>query len=697
MAKKKNSSAREIDLTSFTFVQTCGGCHPGGGAAEYDRNGNRYDAFARDPANGIVSGGTNNFDGDYFRARWAETGVLEADCLMCHMPGYNYELRKKQIKSLNFKWAATAGAGFASIKGTVKNGKTPVVSYLTGEHSPFMPDGKVALHMVREIPSENCLHCHREPDWKKKGASYNHRTDVHLRAGLRCVDCHVTGRKASDPRINGREMHQIGKGDDPTGLVRDDLDNTMRTCEDCHVRGELRTKIAEHRGLPPIHFDKIACLTCHVPQRQVKAALMQDSTVFNSSPRISMAGKRIWTFYGPNMKPWNLYGEASAFTVEKQPLFLFDPVRSWYKGKIYPMNRIDSIWIAIMDKNGNITGQPYMKDLFKMWSSHREDPQKNWPGLTAIQDDNHDGAPEVNRPAEIRAVLEAMTAYLKMAGEPLEQRQVALVSGPRYTFDGENWFNLKYQPEPWQYTVYSSVFKLSHDIMPADSALGAGGCTDCHSSDSRLWSRKVMLEPFEGNAARSVWQSNAALLGVSETAVSMGALRHEILEPLFFYGMLVVATLIVMVLLAVGLEFVPGCSLQLTTDPAMRLMIAILCTAWLGPGIILVGGNMLSSHAVGMLGMFHRGVAIALVVALVWACLADRVRKTALFQAGCAGIGFMALTGGILLFSESINLRQIVFTLHDIGAFILCFMAAAAIMAMIFTIKKQKETEQCNR
>ena len=697
MAKKENSTAREIDLTSFTFVQTCGGCHPGGGPAEYDRNGNRYDTFAADPENHIVSGGTNKFDGDYFKARWAETGVLEADCLMCHMPGYNYELRKKQIKSLNFRWAATAGAGFAKVKGAVKKGDIPVVSYITAKHGPFMPDGRVALKMVREIPSENCLSCHREPDWKKKGASYNHRTDVHLRAGVRCVDCHVTGRKATDARISGREMHQIGKGDDPTGLVRNDLDNTMRTCEDCHVKGELRTKVAAHRGLPPLHFDKIACLTCHVPQRQVKAALMQDSTVLNSVPRISMAGKRIWTFYGPDMKPWNLYGEASTFTVEKQPLFLFDPVRAWYKGKIYPMNRIDSIWIAILDMKGNITGQPYMKDLYKMWSGHMKDPQKNWPALSVIQDDNHDGAPEINRPDEIRAMLAATTAYLKKACEPIAQRQLALVSGPLYTVDGENWLNLKFQPEPWQYTPYSSVFKLSHDIMPADSALGAGGCTDCHSSSSRLWTRKVMLEPFDGATATPVWQTNAALLGVSETAVSMGALRHEMLEPLLFYGMLAIFTLIVMVLLAVGLEFVPGCGAKLTTDPAMRLMIAILCTALLGPGIILVGENILSSHAVGVLGTFHRGVAIALAASLVWACLADRVRKTTLFWAGCAGICFMLATGGILLFSDSVNMRQVVFTLHDIGALAFSAFAFCAIMFRLFRICRHKGEEQCQR
>ncbi len=694
MAKKKNSSARQIDLTSYTFVKTCGGCHPGGGPAEFDRAGHRYDLFASDPSNHIVPGGDNNFDGDYYRAKWAESGVLEADCLMCHMPGYEYSKRKKQIGALNFRWAATAGAGLAQVTGSVSRNQTPEVQYDLGK---FRKDGKVALHMVREIPTENCLHCHREPDWKKKGASYKPRTDVHIRAGIRCVDCHVTGRNAKDPRIKGRERHQIGKGDDPTGLVRNDLDNTMRTCEDCHFKGELRTKIASHHGLPPIHLEKIACLTCHVPQRQVKAALMQDSTVFNTVPRISKAGKRIWTFYGPDMKPWNLYGEASTFTVEKQPLFLFDPLRAWYKSKIFPMNMIDSIWIAIIDQDGRITGQPYMKDLYAMWTSHLKSPEEKWPELAVISDDNHDGAPEVNRPEEVLALRKAVRGFLEAAGEPMSGRKVALVSGPRYTLDGRTWHELQFKPEPWQYTPYSSVFKLSHDIMPADSALGAGGCTDCHSISSRLWNRKVMSLPFDGPGAETRWTTNAAILGLSPLGVNMGAIRHEILEPILFYGMLTVFTLLITILLARGLEFAPDCGNALAGDPAMRLMLAILGVAALGPGIILTGEKILSSDAVGILGTFHKAVGLILVASAVWVIVMEKVKKGLLFYLGCAGILFMAATGGSLLFSADMNLRQIVFTLHDMGALALCFMAAAAILVKIFKLRKIKEKELCKK
>ena len=96
-----------------------------------------------------------------------------------------------------------------------------------------------------------------------------------MRAGLKCIDCHPSGSVADDERINEREMHQFGKGDDPGGHVRDDLDNTCLDCVSCHTTGKLGASVAEHSWLPPLHLDEIACQTCHIPERAVKAALVQ--------------------------------------------------------------------------------------------------------------------------------------------------------------------------------------------------------------------------------------------------------------------------------------------------------------------------------------------------------------------------------------------------------------------------------------
>ena len=53
--------------------------------------------WMRDPASGLTPGGDNHFDGDYFKARWSETGVIEADCLLCHLPEYDIKKRNEQL------------------------------------------------------------------------------------------------------------------------------------------------------------------------------------------------------------------------------------------------------------------------------------------------------------------------------------------------------------------------------------------------------------------------------------------------------------------------------------------------------------------------------------------------------------------------------------------------------------------------
>jgi hypothetical protein len=62
--------------------------------------------------------------------------------------------------------------------------------------------------------------------------------------------------------------HQFAKGDSSLKDM-DQLDNTV-TCASCHVdRTHPNTGdapgIAVHNGLPTLHFDKIACRTCHIP------------------------------------------------------------------------------------------------------------------------------------------------------------------------------------------------------------------------------------------------------------------------------------------------------------------------------------------------------------------------------------------------------------------------------------------------
>jgi hypothetical protein len=114
---------------------------------------------------------------------------------------YDMEARKMQIKKLNFRWAAGAGAGFASVTGSIAENTVPKI---VCDKDAFNADGTISPHIVREPRNETCLSCHAKPGWKKRGANFRSRTDIHLRAGFKCVDCHPAGKSAEDDRIRER-------------------------------------------------------------------------------------------------------------------------------------------------------------------------------------------------------------------------------------------------------------------------------------------------------------------------------------------------------------------------------------------------------------------------------------------------------------------------------------------------------------
>ncbi len=515
-------------MTSFNFVSKCGKCHPGGGPLERDRDGKRYDRWMASAASGLTPGGENGLDGDYFEARWSESGVVEADCLVCHLPAYDFSTRISQLGKLNYRWAASAGSRLAQVTGSVKAGQTPTVTY---EKSRFNSDGTVTLHTVRQPRNTTCLRCHGKSDWKKRGAAYSPRTDVHLAKGMRCVDCHTAGSRASDPRIRGRERHQIGKGDDPGGFVRNDLDDTVRSCESCHADGTHGAPITEHAWLPPLHLERLACQTCHIPWRYVRNATVQASDVYNPGPHIAPAGKRIWTFYDADRAYWNHYGENTLMHITDQPTDRFRPALARYKGKIFPVNRVHAAFVGYEEKGKSALGQLRMKDFYKMWALHKKSPKTAYPKLARIRDDDGDGMIEVNRPEEIDALLVSVAAHLKKTGFSLAGRRLVWVTGDRAHYSGKEHRTLP--RHVWEATAYASVFKYSHDVAPARAALGARGCTDCHSSRSDFFTRPVLVRPF-GPDGRPVWAPAYQVLGISPAWVRLGHWREQWLKPATF-------------------------------------------------------------------------------------------------------------------------------------------------------------------
>ncbi len=541
LSKKENKSVTEMDMTSFTFITNgCGTCHPGGGPLEFDRNGYRYDKYM-DSLN-YTAGGINDLDGDYYKAYWNLTGVIEADCNICHQPEYNFMGRNKNLLNWNFKWLATVGSKLAKVEGSIKDSIEIKVVY---DLSKFDKDGKVSMNIVREPRNENCLNCHAKPQWKKRGSSFSSMTDVHIAKGLKCVDCHAAGSMAANTLIKGKEVHQIGKGDDPSGWVRNDLDNTMRTCNDCHIKGYGNAPIAKHEWLPINHLEDLSCQVCHIPVKRIKSALVQVSDVFNPGTKIKPLTKYIWTFYDQNLNYWNHYGELEMFGFNDQPTDYYYPQYAKYKGQIFPVNPVHSAWPAIYTEGKKGLDQPKMKDIYNMWIIHNNDKSK-YIALDKIKDDNNDSIPEINTPEEIDAFINSVTAYLIDIGYELNNRKIVWVNNDRMYFSGKDYKII--EKEYYESSPYASVYKYSHDVSPAKAALGSKGCTECHSFNSRIFYANIVKYPF-GEDGNPVYEPQYVRLNLNPLFVWISAFREQIIKSVLYPSFILLILLSIILIL----------------------------------------------------------------------------------------------------------------------------------------------------
>lgn len=420
MAKKANSDASEIDLPVFEYFKSCGVCHPGGGPAEIDRDGNRYDSQT-------TWQDSTSTDGDYHRNHWLESGSLELDCMICHGENYDIMARSAQVSVGSFRAAPTAGAGF----GTVVDNSTVTYGDI------FDDQGKVSPHVSGSPQDHNCTRCHAgrpgdyfagagaiRSDVAKRGMSWDDpdNPDVHNQAGRHCVDCHPAG---SD--------HEIAKGHEPSSHVRDDLDNSMTKCGACHSPGNSHgAPVPSHDGFSERHMDRIDCATCHIPGKKFFAVRQKDFT---------MGALQAYFIGGsPQLAP---------------PYEGFTPIYIWWfpeeggQPKIYPVNFLgSSFW-----NDGVERDHPVFVSTITQAA-----------GGVTITNDVLDARPEINTAAEI----EAMRAALEALG----------VSDPILT-------------------AYARPFLLSHNVAPANEALGANGnCSDCHRQDSPFFLGQVQVVPF---------------------------------------------------------------------------------------------------------------------------------------------------------------------------------------------------------
>ena len=145
------------------------------------------------------------------------------DCLVCHAEKYDWSKRATLVKDA------------------------------TGVHWGEDTSLKAALSITKAPTNEACLRCHEHSfsEDYKRGMPYAAENDVHAKAGLSCVTCHIT------------EHHKIAKGMYESDMVANDLPDVNVSCSNCH--GNV-PHTGKNGKIINAHISKIACQTCHIPE-----------------------------------------------------------------------------------------------------------------------------------------------------------------------------------------------------------------------------------------------------------------------------------------------------------------------------------------------------------------------------------------------------------------------------------------------
>jgi len=488
LSKKINRSPSEIDKSSFSFVQTCGGCHPGGGWGEYDRRGHLYFDEESKIFGYEDSGGSPLLDGDYSpfrngnadeRAPWDRSGVSEADCFFCHLKGYLWKEREATLRGKFFKYGPTVGAGWADIKLTHDESGNSKVDEVTVDYSKkeVADFENLNVQMVRKPPDENCWSCHAAADGKRRGRQWNSQTDVHNARGLRCISCHP-----------GDKDHNFAKGDTIQQTVRSDLNHTMNSCEDCHYKGKDKNAPKYRHPFSPRHMKIIACQTCHIPFLTGSADLVYD---FSSTGRMHIYE----TFKFLSGDPLDPKKAVSGMA----PNVWYPALTKW-KGRIVPTKSLSVMYWGDLDPKTNVV-RPI--PLWKI-QELRKPP---------LKDDNGDGVPEVNSLDEIKAFLRVLKEKDKFEN-PVATYPVLMKGGFLYQL------GKKGEVEKMKHEQAEVVdLSISHNVMSGSDVIGARGCKECHSKKSSFFLRKVLIDPWD-EKGKSVYIENWERLGIDEEKLS---------------------------------------------------------------------------------------------------------------------------------------------------------------------------------
>ena len=500
----------EVGMGDWDFVKTFGRHMPGGGVGE------RHADRKADP-----------------QSRWHIGGNFNVDCMICHSADDTHDpgARIDQFKAGNIKWIPGMALGLGKIKGTPStviemdlewswaeaakpNSDLDPGPKLVYDVGRFEGGTELSLPVTRRPPAERCYFCHTTQDSVDRNQLWHSDRDVHIQAGLVCVDCHRNGID-----------HNIVRGYENEGAERKDPAIAALSCSGCHMGvesapltemtlgGRLGAPRPVHKGLPPIHFEKLTCTACHSGNWPESSPTPIQTSLAHGLGIHSQTRE-------PTTPPRIL-----------APVFLREAgADGQHTGKIAPHKVIwPNFW-------GRLEGEkvtPIPTNKVKAAAKEALPPVPESSPVAA--------APLTND--QVEKTLTALAGQ-KDPGEP-----VYISGGRMYRLSGGKLTSAETAvAEPY-------AWPLAHDVRPAKQALGSRGCTDCHSMSGPLYFGEVTAAgPVAPEAA--VKQTMLAMRGDSGALVTLFALSFQVRTLLkvvsFATAAILAAVLLVYVVRAVG-------------------------------------------------------------------------------------------------------------------------------------------------
>jgi len=399
------------------------------------------------------------------------TGKLEVNCLACHNahPGQDQGSANGyaiQVSKTNFRWAAAASCEFADVTGSVTDASPTYDPFFADESEEGAPrviydkkafdaKGNVFMDIVWEAPKERCYFCHSDlfcGENDQKTEKWCADEDIHMTAGLTCVDCHRNGLH-----------HDIVRGYEGEAESSSNPMAAASSCRGCHLGdengdretgGRLGAPVPEHKGIPTVHFERLTCTACH------SGPWPSDEPVLAKTSR----AHRLGTI--------NVSKEVRILPHIYAPVFVKEPVADansparigphklvWpaFWGTLDANDSVQLIDLAVVDK---VVGAA-LKDVPAA-------PTGDWSELKEEQ----------------------VAAVLKALAESGETKPVYVTGGTLFELDDTGAVtSRKDHPAAAPY-----AWPLAHNVRPAAQSLGVGKCTVCHATKSPFFFGKVAVD-----------------------------------------------------------------------------------------------------------------------------------------------------------------------------------------------------------